>query len=82
MENFSIFKTINILSSNICNEKLKTLIFIALELIYINNYSNIISKFLLNSIKECFYELKQIYDKFDLNYSKYYYYFYQYDNHF
>jgi len=63
IENFSIFKTINIISSNICDEKLKNLIFTVLDLIYINNYSNIISKILLNSIKECFYELKKIYDK-------------------
>ena len=63
MENFSIFKIINIASSNMYDETLKTLIFKVLDLIYLNNYSNIISKILLNSIKECFYELKKKYDK-------------------
>ena len=62
-ENFSIFKIINIASSNMYDETLKTLIFKVLDLIYLNNYSNIISKILLNSIKECFYELKKKYDK-------------------
>ena len=63
IENFSIFKMINIASSNLCDETLKNLIVKALDLIYINNYSNNISKILLSSIKECFYELKKIYDK-------------------
>ena len=63
MDNFSIFKTINIASSNVCDETLKTLIFKALDLIYLNNYSNNISIILLNSIKECFYELKKNYNK-------------------
>ena len=63
IENLAIFETINITNSNACDDKLKTLIFKTLDLIYIHNYSNILSKKLLNNIKECFYELKKNYDK-------------------
>ena len=62
LDNFSIFKTINITCSSSCDEQLKELIFKTLDLIYTNNYSDIISKIILNDIKEGFYELKSNYD--------------------
>ena len=63
LDNFSIFKTINITCSSSCDEQLKELIFKTLDLIYTNNYSSILSKIILNDIKEGFYELKSNYDK-------------------
>lgn len=62
IDNFSIFKTINITCSSSCDEQLKQLIFKTLDLIYINNYSKILSKIILNDIKDGFCELKSDYD--------------------
>ena len=63
IDNFSIFKTINITCSSSCDEQLKELIFKTLDLIYINNYSSTLSKIIINDIKEGFYELKSNYDR-------------------
>ena len=62
LDNFSIFKTINIICNSSSDEQLKELIFKTLHLIYTNNYSKELSKIILNDIKEGFYELKSNYD--------------------
>ena len=63
IENSTIFKITNIASCTVCDTKLKKIIFDILILIYNKNYSNILSRFILNNIKESFCELKEDYDK-------------------
>ena len=63
IENFSIFKILNITYSQVCDINLKQLIFKLLDLIYNNNYSIGLSHILLNNIKEYFYEIKKNYNR-------------------
>ena len=59
LDNFAILEITNFLFSTKIDNNLIGLIMEILNLIYKNNYSNFISDYILNKIKEGFYELKQ-----------------------
>ena len=58
LNNFTILEITNFLISPRIDMNLNGLIIEILNLIYKNNYSSYISDYILNKIKECFYELK------------------------
>ena len=59
LDNFAILELTNVLSSSKIDNNLTELVIELLNLIYKNNYSNLISDYILDKIKEGFYELKE-----------------------
>ena len=59
LDNLTILDLINFLSHPLTDDNLYNLIMEILSLIYLNNYSTLISDYFLNKIKECFYGLEE-----------------------